>query len=118
MNVVDQSGNGTLQHIGYGVDQVRPGRFRNQPVTIPCLQECRHRSIEVCNQAGNIVRTFSGQSHLLTRLFPSGGETETYIIASDLYSEMCESHLTSGHSLWRNTTTADVSSCEPYFLCC
>ena len=37
------------------------------------LQECRHRSVEVCNNAVNIMKTFSGQAHMWTRVFPAEG---------------------------------------------
>jgi len=36
-------------------------------------QECRHRSIEYCNHAFNLLKTFDGHAHIWTRMFPTPG---------------------------------------------
>ena len=47
--------------------------WRLRLATFRLYQECQHRSIEYCNHAFNLLKTFDGHAHIWTRMFPTLG---------------------------------------------
>ena len=47
--------------------------WRLRLATFRLSQECALRSIEYCNHAFNLLKTFEGHAHIWTRVFPTKG---------------------------------------------
>ena len=47
--------------------------WRLRLATFRMYQECKRRSVEYCNHAFNLLKTFEGNAHIWTRVFPTRG---------------------------------------------
>ena len=53
--------------------------WRLRQASFRMYQECRHRSIEYCNHAFNLLKTFEGHAHIWTRMFPTLGAVSYFV---------------------------------------